>query len=118
MLKSFHMALALLSFTGFLMRAVWAYKGSDLLQEKWVRIAPHVVDTLLLVLGLILAFNLVGGVMQGWLGAKMIALVAYIGFGVMTLRGEGSRRDMGFVGAILAFTYMLAVAFSREVWPF
>ena len=48
----------------------------------------------------------------------MIALVAYIGFGVMTLRGEGARRDAGFVGAILAFCYMLAVAFSREVWPF
>lgn len=118
MLKSFHMALALLSFTGFLMRAVWAYKASDILQEKWVRIAPHVVDTLLLVLGIVLAINLVGGVMQGWLAAKMIALLAYIGFGVMTLRGEGARRDIGFAGAIVAFAYMLAVAFSREVWPF
>ncbi|NKC01574.1 MAG: hypothetical protein GKR90_24160 [Pseudomonadales bacterium] len=118
MLKSFHMALALLSFTGFLVRAGWAYKASDLLKETWVRVVPHVVDTLLLVLGVVLAFSLAGGFVQGWLFAKLIALVAYIGFGVMTLRGEGHIRDIGFVGAILAFVYMLTVAFSREVWPF
>ena len=118
MLKSFHVALALLSFSGFLLRALWAYRGSDLLHASWVRIAPHIVDTLLLVLGVVLAYGLVGGAMQGWLAAKLLALLAYIGFGVMTLRGEGSRRDLGFVGAILAFTYMVTVAFSREAWPF
>ena len=118
MLKSFHLMLAVLSFTGFLMRATWAYKASDLLQAKWVRVAPHVVDTLLLSLGIVLAFNLAGGAWQGWLAAKLIALIAYIGFGVMTLRGDGSIRDVGFVGAIVAFVYMLVVAFSREAWPF
>lgn len=118
MLKSFHVILAVLSFTGFLMRATWAYKASDLLEAKWVRIAPHVVDTLLLLLGVVLAFNLVGGALQGWLGVKLLALFAYIGFGVMTLRGAGRTRDLGFVGAILAFVYMLMVAFSREAWPF
>jgi uncharacterized membrane protein SirB2 len=118
MLKSFHMALALLSFTGFLVRAGWAYRAPDMLKQTWVRIAPHVVDTLLLVLGVLLAINLAGGFVQGWLVAKLVALVVYIGFGVMTLRGEGHIRDIGFAGAILAFVYMLTVAFSREVWPF
>ena len=118
MLKSFHITLALLSFTGFLLRAGWAYKASDQLKETWVRVVPHIVDTLLLVLGVLLALNLVGGFFQGWLVAKLIALIAYIGFGVMTLRGDGHLRDVGFVAAILAFVYMLIVAFSREVWPF
>ena len=118
MLKSFHIALALLSFTGFLIRAGWAYRAPELLRQAWVRVAPHVIDTLLLILGVVLALNLSGGMIQGWIAVKLLALVAYIGFGVMTLRGRDQIRNIGLVGAMTAFIYMLLVAFSRQAWPF
>ena len=118
MIKTLHFTLAFLTVAGFIIRAGWSYAGSDLLQQKWVRIAPHVVDTLLLTLGIVLAFGLAAGPWQAWLGAKLLALLAYIGFGVLTLRGTGLAKHVGVVGALLSVTYIFWVAFSRQVWPF
>ncbi|XOV83228.1 MAG: SirB2 family protein [bacterium] len=118
MLKTLHFSLAFLSVAGFVIRAGWSYGGSDLLQEKWVKIAPHVVDTLLLTLGVVLAFSLPEGSAKGWLLAKLIALVAYVGFGVMTLRGRGVIRHIGLAGALLSVGYIFLVAYSRSPLPF
>jgi uncharacterized membrane protein SirB2 len=117
MLKTLHFSLAFVSVAGFVIRAGWSYSGSDLLQEKWVRIAPHVVDTLLLSLGVALALSLPDGPWQGWLLAKLVGLVAYIGFGVMTLRGHGMVKHVGLLGALISVGYIFSVAFSRDVWP-
>ena len=38
-----------------LVRALWAFTDSPMRQQKWVRIAPHVIDTALLVLGVTMA---------------------------------------------------------------
>ena len=118
MIKSLHFALAFLTVAGFVIRAGWSYTASDMLQQKWVRIAPHVVDSLLLILGVILAFNLAQGPWQAWLFAKLVALVAYIGFGVMTLRGTGAAKHIGVAGALLSVGYIFVVAFTRQAWPF
>lgn len=83
-----------------------------------MRIAPHVVDTLLLTLGVALALSLPEGPWQGWLLAKLLALVAYIGFGVVTLRGHGIVKHVGLMGALLSVSYIFLVAYSRLVWPF
>jgi uncharacterized membrane protein SirB2 len=116
MLKAFHIALALLSVSGFVMRVGWSFVAPDINQRKWVRIAPHVIDTFLLVLGLWLAFNLVGGMMQPWLIAKLTALFVYIGFGVLALRGQGPLRYVGIFGAFIAVGYIFVVAFTRNAW--
>lgn len=118
MIKTLHFSLAFLTVAGFVIRAGWSYSASDMLQQKWVRIAPHVVDSLLLILGVVLAFNLADGPWQGWLGAKLLALLAYIGFGVMTLRGSGTAKHIGVAGALLSVGYIFMVAFTRQVWPF
>jgi uncharacterized membrane protein SirB2 len=119
MLKALHVALAYLTVTGFVMRAVWALQGSALREEKWVRIAPHVVDTLLLVLGLVMAFQLGVSPLSGWLGAKLLGLFAYIGFGVLTMRA--SRRSLqvlGLIGALASVGYIFVVAYMRDPIPF
>jgi uncharacterized membrane protein SirB2 len=119
MLKALHVALAYLTVTGFVMRAVWALGGSPLRQEKWVRIAPHVVDTLLLVLGLIMAYQLAISPFSGWLGAKLLGLVAYIGFGVLTMRAsQRPLQLLGLVGALVSIGYIFVVAYAREPMPF
>lgn len=118
MLKALHMALALLTVTGFIMRVSWSYVWPDLLRSKWLRITPHVIDTLLLTLGIALAINLAGGMWQSWLIAKMAGLLCYIGFGVVALRGRGQMRHIGIVGALLSAAYIFAVAFSRDPMPF
>ena len=113
------MALAYLTVAGFVVRAFWAFSGSPLRERKWVRIAPHVVDTLLLVFGVVLAYRLSLSPFSGWLAAKLVGLVAYIGFGVLTLRA--ARRPLqlaGLAGALLAAAYIFAVALTRSPFPF
>ncbi len=117
MIKTFHFALAFLTASGFIIRLGWSYVAPDLLKEKWVRIAPHVVDTLLLVMGLWLASQLAGGMWQGWLIAKLIGLLAYIGFGVMALRGSGTLKVVGAACALLSVLYIFLVAFTRQPLP-
>jgi len=117
-IKTLHIMLAFLTVAGFVLRAGWSFVAPDLLQQKWVRIAPHIIDTLLLVFGVVLALNLSGGYLQPWLGAKLVGLLVYIGFGVMTLRGTGAHRIVGLSGALLAITYIFGVAYTRAVWPF
>jgi len=118
MIKTLHFTLAFLTVAGFVIRAGWSYAHPQMLQQTWVRIAPHVIDTLLLLLGVWLAFNLADGPWQGWLGAKLLGLLAYIGFGVLTLRGSGALKHLGVIGALASVGYIFLVAFSREVWPF
>ena len=115
---AFHITLAFVSATGFVMRAVWAFTDNPVRSERWVRVVPHVIDSLLLVLGVVLAFGLAAGPWQAWLGAKLVALLAYIGFGVLTLRGTGALKHVGVVGALCSVTYIFLVAFSRQAWPF
>jgi uncharacterized membrane protein SirB2 len=119
MLIALHVALAYLTVAGFVIRGIWALTDSPLRREKWVRIAPHVVDTLLLVFGVMLAFQIGQSPFSGWLGAKLLGLLVYIGFGVITMRTTQKPLQIaGFVGALLAATYIFAVAFTRSPWPF
>ena len=112
MLKSLHIALALLSFSGLIIRAGWAFRFPELLRERWVRIAPHVVDTLLLALGVALLLRLPGEGIPTWLIVKMVSLLAYIGFGVLTLRASGNLRWVGLLGAIASFAAMYGIAIT------
>jgi uncharacterized membrane protein SirB2 len=119
--RHMHMGLAALSGSFFLLRRVWMLRASPLLQQRWVRIAPHVIDTLLLASAFFLMF--VSGqypFAQPWLGAKVCALVLYIVLGTVALkRGRTARvRALAFGGAVLAFAYIAAVAVTRQVIPF
>ena len=119
MLKTLHVVLAYVTVLGFLVRAGWAFIDSPMRQQKWVRIAPHVIDTGLLVLGIVLAVQLGLSPVSGWLGAKLIGLIAYIGFGVLALRARSpGLRVAGVAGALASVGYIFAVAFSRNPWPF
>jgi len=119
MLKSLHVALAWITVAGFVARAGLAFAGSPLRRHRFVKIAPHVIDSALLLLGLLLAWQLSLSPLSGWLGAKLLGLLAYIAFGVLTLRASGQAlRVVGAVGALTAVAYIFAVAFSRQPWPF
>jgi uncharacterized membrane protein SirB2 len=119
MLKSFHVMLAYVTTIGFLIRGFWSIMDSPLKGHRWVRIAPHVVDTALLILGVTLVFQIGASLSDGWLAAKLLALVGYIGFGVLTMRATSrALRISGFVAALACVAYMFAVALTRAPWPF
>jgi len=58
MLKLAHLTLAYLTVLGFVVRALWAFTDSPMRSQRWVRVAPHVLDTMLLLLGVLMALQL------------------------------------------------------------
>ena len=113
-MRTLHMTLAYISILGFGLRLAWSYSAPDMLKLKVVRILPHVNDTALLLLGLSLAWYLPDGLATPWLLAKLIGLVGYILFGVLALRGQGTQKTIGAIGALLCVGYILLVAYSRS----
>ncbi|ENC6422037.1 SirB2 family protein [Aeromonas veronii] len=118
MFKHLHMTLALVSLLLFIYRWSLALAGSDRLQQKWLKILPHINDTFLLLFGVLLAVALqLSPGQQPWLMAKLIALVLYIGLGVMALKrpGRGQKLVAG-VAALAVFGYMVGAAITKSAW--
>ncbi len=119
MLKSFHITLAYLTVIGFVVRGLWSIIDSPMREQKWVRVMPHIIDTALLGIGVVMVFSIGASFTDGWLAAKMLALLAYIGFGVMTMRAKSKGMKIaGFLLALASVGYLFAVAFSRSPLPF
>jgi uncharacterized membrane protein SirB2 len=116
LVKSVHVGCAALSIVGFTARGILRLRGSALLQTRFVRVAPHVVDTLLLLSAIGLAWALgVVPFVHGWVTAKVLALLAYIGLGVLAMRGRTSSvRGAAFVAALAVAAYIVAVALTRD----
>ncbi len=119
LIKHLHVLLAFITLASFVARALLAMADSPLRQRKWVRIAPHIIDTLLLACGITLAVQMaISPLVHGWLMAKIIGLLAYIGFGVLAMRATTrGLRLIGFVGAVGSVSYIFAVAYSKQVLP-
>ncbi len=117
-MKNFHIMLAYLTVLGFVIRGLWSLLDSPLREQKWVKIAPHVIDTALLTLGVLLVIDLGISPLSGWLSAKLVGLIGYIGFGVLAMRAQSNGlRLFGFIAALVSVGYIFAVAFTRSPWP-
>jgi uncharacterized membrane protein SirB2 len=114
--KGLHVAAVALSWTLFFLRGVWMIADSPRLEARWVRVVPHVNDTILLLAGIYLA-TLVG--LQPWIVAKLVALVAYILIGMVAItRGRTkSTRVAAWVAAQCVFLYIVAVAVRKNPLP-
>ena len=118
-LKHLHITFASLSGSFFLLRGVWMLLDSPMLKRRWVKVVPHVVDTVLLTsaLGLVLWSGQYPFV-QTWLTAKVLALVVYIGLGSIALKRGKSKGVRGFalLAALATFAYIVAVALTRSAF--
>lgn len=119
-LKMLHMTCALLSIAGFIFRGILKMQGSPLLQRKLLRIAPHVIDTVLLLsaIGLTVIIQQYPFV-DAWLTVKVIGLIVYIALGLVTLKLARSEpvRLFAFIAAILVFFYIAMVARMHTPFP-
>jgi uncharacterized membrane protein SirB2 len=120
-LKTLHVGCVIASGAGFAARGVLMLAGAPLLRARFVRIAPHVVDTLLLAAAIGMAvLARLSPLAHPWLAAKIVGLVAYILLGAVALRHGRSRRVRAgaFVAALLAFAYIVGTALTRDpLWP-
>ena len=116
-LKHLHITFAVLSGGFFLLRGLWMLLDSPLLQRRWVRIVPHVVDTVLLASALGLVFwSGQYPFVQSWLTAKVLALLAYIVLGTIALKRGKTKgvRTFALLAALATFAYIVAVALTRQ----
>lgn len=119
-LKLVHVTCVVASFALFWVRGVWMLQGSPRLQRRWARIAPHVVDTLLLAsaIGMLVVARR-SPFEFDWLSAKLVALVLYIALGTIALKRGRTRkaRIMAWIAAQIVFLYLVAVALAKNPLP-
>jgi uncharacterized membrane protein SirB2 len=120
-IKMLHVTCAALSGTGLLLRGTLMMADSPLLQRRWVKTLPHVNDTLLLAAAIALTV-LIGQypLVDGWLTAKLLGVVAYILLGALALRPGRPRgvRVAALAAALAVFGYIVSVALTKSPWGF
>lgn len=113
--KHLHVLFVLISITLFLFRFVLRLLDSPALQKKWLKVLPHVNDTLLLAsaIGIMVTVGMYP-IQVPWLTDKVIGVIAYIGFGVLALKGKSAAvRWLGFLGACGWIAFLFHVALSK-----
>ena len=120
-LKHLHVTMVALSGGLFVLRGLWMFTESPQLQRRWVSIVPHVIDTILLASAIALTVLIQQyPLVNGWLTAKVLALVIYIGLGTLALKRGKTKtvRTAAWLAALLTFGYIVAVAVYHNPWPF
>ena len=119
-LKHLHISCVILTFILFLLRGIWMLQESSALQQAWVKILPHLIDTTLFFsgMGLVIILHQYPGT-QAWLTAKLIALLIYIILGEIALKHGKTQtiRATAFLLAIATFFYLVSVALTRSAIP-
>ena len=119
--KYLHILTVNITFALFMVRGYWMIINSPMLTRGWVRVVPHVNDTVLLAAALTLTH--LGGwrpFADLWLTAKLVALCVYIVLGSLALRPGRPKwlRVIAWLAALAVFAYIVLVAVSKDPWPF
>ncbi|MDE2196575.1 MAG: SirB2 family protein [Gammaproteobacteria bacterium] len=112
-MKLAHVAFAGMSIALFALRGTFTLVAVRPSTRRVWKILPHVVDTLLLVLGAWLAIMLrLNPLHVTWLGVKLLCVIGYIALGVLAFRLHRPRwLKLGLFGAaILLFAFIASIA--------
>lgn len=115
--KHLHITCVVLSGAGFFLRGFLMLRGIALPQGRWVKIAPHVIDTGLLLAAVMLCV-MIGQYpfVAGWVTAKVFGLIAYIILGSLALKAGRTRRIRVICWALslLVFAWIVSVALTHD----
>jgi len=117
LLKSIHISAVILSGTLFFTRGLWMLRGSPRLQQTWVKVVPHIIDTVLLASAIALTLRIQQyPFTHDWLTAKVLGLLLYIVLGMIALKRGRSRRVrlLAWLAALAVFLYIVAVAVTHD----
>lgn len=115
--KHIHQLTAVIFAASFLIRGLLMLAGSAAGRARWVTIATHVNDTVLLVSAFYMAF-VIG--FQDWVIAKLVGLIVVVVLGIVALKRGRTKgiRGAAFVAALAVIAYIAAVAVTKRVIPF
>ncbi|HEV8690198.1 MAG TPA: SirB2 family protein [Ideonella sp.] len=117
LVKTIHQTAVALSFGGFFARGLASLNGARWVQDRVARTLPHIVDSVLLLSALTLAWMLrINPVDAPWLLAKIIGLLAYIGLGMLALKPGRSAavRTTAWLAALVTFGWIVSVAMTKS----
>ena len=117
LLKMIHVSSVILSYSLFFLRGIWLIRDSENLRQRWVKILPHIIDTVLLASAILLAVTIQQNPLEhGWLTAKVAGLLLYIGVGMIAMRFGKTRRIriLAWVSAQCVFAYIVLVALTKS----
>ena len=112
-----HVVAAFLSISGFIFRGILHLSSSDLLNKKWLKISPHVNDTILIISAIVLLQRADLSILNTpWLQAKIVALILYITLGLIAFRFAKTQTVSLFawIAATFVFAYIVAVAITKN----
>lgn len=115
--KDIHVTCVIITFILFFVRGLWMLFDSDLLQRRWVKLTPPAIDTLLLASAIMMSVTIQQyPFVHAWLTAKAIALLLYIGLGMLALTYGKTKtvRTGAWIAAQLCFFYIVAVAMTKN----
>ncbi len=117
-LKSLHVTCAALSIFGFALRGAGWIGRRRWVRRRWVRVAPHAIDTVFLLSGVGMAILLrLDPIVHPWLGAKIVGLVGYVILGLIASRALDRRtRLTAYLLALALFAWLVSVALLKSPW--
>ena len=117
MAKHLHLTAVALSILFFVFRFIWSQFDAQALSKKWVKILPHVIDTILLASAIWLCVILSQyPFANAWLTFKLIGVVLYIVFGLFALKKAKSTvgRWAFFAAALAVLMATAMVAVTKQ----
>lgn len=114
-LKHSHLLFVFLTLALFVLRGIWLFTQSPLLQKKIAKILPHVFSLFLLVSGVAVSVLLgFSPSNQPWILAKLIALIVFIALGIITFKAANkSVSKISWVSALAVYAYIISVAITK-----
>ena len=117
MAKHLHMTAVGLSILFFVFRFIWSQFDATALSKKWVKILPHIIDTVLLASAIWLCIILSQyPLVNAWLTFKVVGVVLYIVFGLFALKK--AKTALGkwsvFVAALVVLMATAMVAVTKQ----
>ena len=118
--KYIHILCVSLTWLLFFLRGIWMLQNHPRLQQRWVKIIPHLIDSVLLLSGITLVVTIHQyPFVNHWLTAKLLALLLYIILGHVALKRGKTKmlRLTAWISALGVFAYIVTVALKRTVNP-
>ena len=120
-LKLIHQSAVALSLSGFFVRGAASLSGARWVNSRMAKTLPHVIDSVLLLSALMLAWVLgLTPLNSPWLAAKIVGLIVYVGLGVVALRPGRSWavRATAWVAALTTAGWIVSVAMTKSALGF
>ncbi len=121
LVKYVHVISVTLSVIGFFLRGVLMLREAPLMNARWVKVLPHVNDTILLAAALTLAaLSDQYPFVTGWVTAKVFGVMAYIILGALALRDASTKkmRIVCWLASLAVFGWIVSVALTRQPMGF